>query len=89
MTADEETERETQAFLDDHEKVIRMRLREMYNLGGRNMLVLCQSAILNCRDSWALTHEQRSVVNRILESIESSIEKMNTLVIPPHEGPMQ
>ncbi len=89
MTADEETERETQAFLDDHEKVIRMRMREMYNLGGRNMLVLCQSAILNCRDSWALTHEQRNAINRILEGLESSIDKMDTLVIPPHEGPMQ
>ena len=89
MTADEETERETQDFLDDHEKVIRMRMREMYNLGGRNMLVLCQSAILNCRDSWALTHEQRNAINCILEGLESSIDKMDTLVIPPHEGSMQ
>lgn len=89
MTADEETERETQAFLDNHEKVIRMRMREMYNLGGRNMLVLCQSAILNCRDSWTLTHEQRNAINCILEGLESSIDKMDTLVIPPHEGPMQ
>ena len=45
MSTDEEAEREAEAFLDQHEKVIRMRMKEMYDLGGRNMLVLCQSAI--------------------------------------------
>jgi len=87
--AEREAEREAEAFLDQHEKVIRMRMKEMYDLGGRNMLVLCQSAILNCRDSWALTHEQRNAINHILEGLEASIDKMDALIIPPHEGPMQ
>jgi hypothetical protein len=87
--AEREAEREAEAFLDQHEKVIRMRMKEMYDLGGRNMLVLCQSAIVNCRDSWILTREQRTAINRILEKLEASIDKMDALVMPPHEGPMQ